>query len=123
MKPTTLLILALGIVLLGGLFFIVKPQQAKDTQPTTQEATPTPEIKTKTFTLVVKGRKLVSGPETITVTQDDEVVIKITADEPEEFHIHGYDKFVDLKKDEEGELAFTANLTGRFHFELEKSKT
>lgn len=131
MKMKTPLLVLLGIILLGGLFLFFKPKnQTKPIQTNIQEnkvqaisPSPTPESKIKTFELVVKGKKLVSGPATISVTQDDEVVIKITADEEEEFHIHGYDKFVDVEKDKQATLTFTANLTGRFPFELEHSKT
>ncbi len=117
MKPIIFLIVA--IVLLGGLFFLIKPQ------PQIQNITPaiTPELKAKTFEIVVKDKKVISGPETIKVTEGDEVVIKITANEDEELHLHGYDKSVDLEKDKPAELSFTANLTGRFPYELEKSKT
>lgn len=130
MKINPLIYLVLAVVVLAGLFFIFKPKnQSENTQnqtqaniSTVQSPSPTPEMN-KTFDLVVSGKKLMSGPETIKVTEGDEVVIKITSDEPEEFHVHGYDKFVDLEKDVPKELKFIANLTGRFIFELEESKT
>jgi preprotein translocase subunit YajC len=123
MKPIIFLILA--VVLLGGLFLLIKPQKQEQNLTKTQTTTPSvaPESKVKTFDIVVKARKVVSGPETIKVTEGDEVVIKITADEDEELHLHGYDKSIDLEKDKPAELSFTANLTGRFPYELEKSKT
>lgn len=130
MKINPIFYIVLGVLILGGLFFLFKPKQevqVSQTSPTTTQQvvtpSPTPESKVKIFELVIKGKKLVSGLETITVTQDDEVVIKITADEPEEFHLHGYDKSVDLEKDKQAQLNFTANLTGRFVYELEQSKT
>ncbi len=72
---------------------------------------------------MIKSRKLVSGTETIKVSQDDKVEINVTSDEPEEFHIHGYDNSVDLEKDTKATLSFTANISGRFDYELENSKT
>jgi hypothetical protein len=72
---------------------------------------------------MVKNRKLVSGPAILTAIQGDDVTIKITADEDEELHLHGYDKAVDLEKDKPAELHFTANLTGNFPYELEHSST
>lgn len=134
MKVNPIIYAVIGVLILGGLFFLFKPKsqtpvpenvQTINQQTTTQTSSPssTPESKVKTFELVIKGKKLVSGPETITVTEDDEVVIKITSDEPEEFHIHGYDKSVDLEKSVQAQLSFTANLTGRFVYELEQSKT
>lgn len=76
-----------------------------------------------TFDLVIKDKKIVSGPVTINVTQGDEVTINITSDEAEEFHIHAYDNSVELEPDIQSTLTFTANLSGRFPFELENSKT
>lgn len=76
-----------------------------------------------TFELGIQGKKLVSGPATIKVNQDDEVTIKITSDESEEFHIHAYDNSVELEPGKQATLTFKANLSGRFPFELENSKT
>lgn len=126
MKINPILYVVAGIVVLGGLFFMFKPKAqapTSTTQPKSQQ-TPTPTIVApKVFELVVAQKKLVSGPETIQVIQGDDVVIKITVDEDEEFHIHGYDKSIDVEKNIQGELSFTASLSGRFHYELEHSKT
>lgn len=75
------------------------------------------------FTLVVEGKKLVSGPSVIRVTKGADVLLLVTADAAEEFHLHGYDRSVELEPGVPAELAFTATLTGRFPFELERSKT
>jgi len=130
MKINPIFYVVAGVIVLSVLFFLFKPKTEVQTPPTPQTTTeqattpsPTPQSKVKIFELVVKGKKLVSGPETITVNESDEVTIKVTADEPEEFHLHGYDKSVDLEKNTPAELTFTANLTGRFVFELEQSKT
>ena len=125
MKLNNLLFVFLGVVALGGLFLLFKPQnkpQVSQTMQTTNPS-PTPEKKTKIFELVVKDKKLVSGESVLKVTQNDDVVIKITVDEEEELHLHGYDKSVDLEKDKQASLSFKANLSGRFPFELERSKT
>ncbi len=76
-----------------------------------------------TFNIVIKEKKIVSGPTTIKVNQGDEITINITADEAEEFHVHAYDNSVELEPNKEATLTFTANLSGRFPFELEQSKT
>lgn len=55
--------------------------------------------------------------------EGDNVEIKITVDEDEELHLHGYNKMVDLTSGKAGKLDFVANLTGRFPYELEHSKT
>lgn len=76
-----------------------------------------------TFELGIQGKKLVSGPATIKVNQGDEVTLKITSDEAEEFHVHAYDNSVELEPGKQATLTFNAKLSGRFPFELENSKT
>lgn len=126
MKLNQIVLIILSF-LLTGLFLYFKAQSTspavQTTNPTTQVASSSATVSEKTFDLVVKNRKLVSGPETLQVTEGDQVTIYITADEEEEFHLHGYDKSVDLEKDKLATLTFTANLTGKFPYELEKSKT
>lgn len=130
MKINPIFYVVAAVLVLGGLFFLFKPKQqvqAPQTTSTTTEQTttpsPTPESKVKTFELVVENKKLVSGPETIKVNQGDELTIKITSDEAEEFHVHAYDNSVELEPGKQATLTFTANLSGRFPFELENSKT
>ena len=53
-------------------------------------------------------------PETIKVKQDDKVTLKIEAEEPGEFHIHGYDIERDVQPGEVAELFFEADTTGKF---------
>ena len=119
--------LAAAILVLVGLFYLLKPKPTSisNSSPASTESTTSaqPSSMIKTFDLVVKGKKLVSGPDTLTVTEGDEVLINITSDEDEEFHLHGYDKSVDLQASSSAQLKFSANLTGRFPYELEKSKT
>ena len=125
MKLNNIVFIVLGIVLLGGLFFFFKPQEKQKASESanSQTASPTPAKTTKTFELVVKDGKLASGSSVLKAQQNDNVVIKITNDEDEELHLHGYDKSVDLEKGKQASLSFKATLTGRFPFELEKSKT
>jgi plastocyanin len=76
----------------------------------------------KEFILKVEDRKLVSGPSTLTVNQGDTVTIKITSDEAEELHLHGYDRSIDLAPGTEGSLTLVADASGHFEFELEHNK-
>ncbi len=119
---------AMGIIVLIGLFYLLKPKSNSSPTPTANpstESTSSAQVETssKIFDLVIKNKKLVTGPDTLKVTEGDEVTINITSDEAEEFHLHGYDKSVDLEASKEAQLTFSASLTGRFPFELEKSKT
>ncbi len=112
MKPILFLILA--VVLFGGLFVILKPKKQVQHQ--------VPESK-KAFEISIKGKKIASGSDTLKATEGDNVVFHIIADEDEELHLRGYDISVDLEKNKPAELIFTATITGRFSYELEKSKT
>lgn len=76
-----------------------------------------------TFEIVIQNKKIVSGPTTIKVNQGEDITIKITSDEAEEFHVHAYDESVELELNKQAMLTFNAKLSGRFPFELEKSKT
>ena len=80
-----------------------------------------PEV--KEFSLKVIDRKITEGSGDIQVQEGDVVNMSITVNEDEELHLHGYDKTVELTKDTPATLTFIANITGRFPFELEHSKT
>lgn len=131
MRINPVIYVVVGIVALGGLFLLFRPQQ--QTQPSqtipqstttpTQVASPTSGSNIKTFELVIKNKKILTGPDTIKVNKGDKITIKVTADEAEEFHVHAYDKSIGLEPNTQATLTFTANLSGRFPFELEKSKT
>jgi len=130
MIQKNLIFLALAAVLLIGLFFFIKSStstgQAPSPTGTIQETTsssPQIALPANVFELVIENKKLVSESETISVKKGDEVTIRITADETEEFHIHGLDISVDLTSGQPAELKFIADKTGRFEFELEHSKT
>jgi len=125
-KFGTVVYIFLAVIILLVLFFLFKPKQevqAPQTSPTAQASSPTPESNAKTFELTIKGKKLTSGPSTIKVNQGDNVTIKITGDEEEELHVHAYDVSVELIPNEQATLTFSAKMSGRFPFELEKSKT
>jgi hypothetical protein len=81
------------------------------------------EPQTKTFNLVVKGEKLVSGPSVLNVNQNDTVTINVVDDADEEVHLHGYNLHMDLKNGVPGSLKFVASSSGRFPYELELTST
>lgn len=129
MKNNFVVLAAAIVVILIGLFITLKPKNTpSDTQKTssTNSATQSSVIITPTlrsFDLVIKEKKLVSGSEVMRVKEGEEVVIKISGDETEELHLHGYDNSVEFEPGKTEELKFAATLTGRFILELEKSKT
>lgn len=128
MKNAGALFIAGGVVLLGGLFYAFKPQPAA---PMPIPATPAPGVAApaaaaapapREFTLVVrKGRLAEGSPDTLSVTQGDEVVIRIDTDTADELHLHGYDLHADLKPGTPAELRFRADRSGRFEYELHKA--
>ncbi|HSX29737.1 MAG TPA: hypothetical protein VLE73_04225 [Candidatus Saccharimonadales bacterium] len=113
MKSKYIVFVVVAIAVLVGLFVLLRPKDS--TQPSTSA--------TKSFVLVVKGKRLAEGPQTLTVKKGDVVAIAITSDEEEELHLHGYDKSVDLEPNKQATLRFTADKTGNFPYELEHSKT
>jgi len=122
-KISPVFYLIAAVVILLALYSVFKPKilnemaKASPAITETQAASPISQV----FELSVKNKKLVSGPDTIKVTEGDSLVIKISADEDEELHLHGYDKSVTLVKDAPAELSFVADVSGRFVYELEKS--
>ena len=54
----------------------------------------------------------------LTVSQDDEVVVRITSDKPLHIHLHGYDLETDIGPNVVTPLRFTASATGRFPIEI-----
>lgn len=118
-KIIILLIAAVAIVVF---YFYQKPKPAAQTSSGRTE-TQNSQPQRKTFDLVIKNKQLVSGPSLLEVNQGDSVAITITDDEGEELHLHGYDKAVELTANEPANLEFTADISGRFVYELENSGT
>lgn len=81
---------------------------------------PAPE---KTFSIEIKDGAIVSGESTLRVTKGDKVMIHIMSDVSEEFHVHGYDTSVEIESNTMAMISLVANISGRFPFELEQSKT
>jgi heme/copper-type cytochrome/quinol oxidase subunit 2 len=127
-KKYNIILILSGIALLWGLFYVFMPKEESlnnAPEPATQQQTvsPTEVSNIKTFDLVINGKKITSGDSVLKVNLNDEVTINVTSDEAEELHIHGYDNSVELVPSQKAELKFTANISGRFPFELENSGT
>ncbi len=133
MKMSFIIYIVIGAIILGGLFFVFKPKTQNSITPNSQVTTGekkestrnevTPQSNKKTFDLAIKNKQIVSGEQTLKVNQEDEVTIMITSDVADEFHLHAYDKIVKLEPNIQATLTFTANLSGRYPFELEQSGT
>lgn len=136
MRYNTVIFIVLGALVLGGLFVVFKPKTSPSITQSNQQDINTNQNKSvvkdsvtqqsplpNIFELVIQGKKLVSGPATIKVNQGDEVTINISSDEAEVIHFHGYNQSLKLEPNTKATLSFTANLSGRFPFELENSNT
>ncbi len=86
--------------------------------PKNTDSTP----KNEYATIVVKNKELSSGPSVIHVKEGDTVILNITTDQPDEFHLHGYDEKIDLESGATVTLSFKARITGEFEYELEQTQ-
>lgn len=131
MGKNNLIYLAVAAVVLIGLFYIFKPKtssapttgtsQPTQSEPSTPASTSAQPANEKVFNLTVQNKKL-TGIDTLQANQGDEVTFNITSDVSEEFHLHGYDKHVDLVKGQTVQMKFMTDKSGRFPFELEDDK-
>ena len=127
------LVAVLGLALLVGLFVWMKPKPpvvavpavsaSTETSAAVDSAAATPPIAppTQRVELVVKDKRLVSGPAVISVMQGTTVTLRITVDHHDELHLHGYDLTLKLPTAEAAELTFVADRSGRFEYELHHS--
>ena len=129
MKSQAWIFVAVAAALLVGLFYLFRPaQEVPAPQPASAVAPAAPPLpvvmaQPYVYDLVIKKRRLVSGPQTLQVRQGAEVTLRVTVDEAEELHLHGYDRKLDLVAGQPGVLRFTADKSGRFEYELEHSRT
>jgi len=89
---------------------------ARSTHVARNEKTPWME-----FALNVAGGRLVSGPALLQVARGTVVRIRIRSDRADELHLHGYDLELRIDANKPAELEFTADMTGRFEYELHRS--
>jgi plastocyanin len=109
-------------------------QAAQTTQSTTQEQTETSGAETPTETqeaappepavnrIRIQGGQLVGGPADITVTKGDEVTIVVSADAPDDIHLHGYDIEKKVGPGKPATFKFTADIEGIFEIESHKAE-
>jgi heme/copper-type cytochrome/quinol oxidase subunit 2 len=103
-------LVAAGIALLVGLFFVFRGgSDEKSGTSTTLEVT-------------VQDGQPVGGIQHLTVDKGAHVTVRVTSEDVEdEVHVHGYDLMKDVAPGEPAEIAFQATITGRFEIELENA--
>ena len=86
-----------------------------DTTPTetTAPAPPKPEV----TRIRIRAGEVVGGPAEIRVTKGDTVVIVVSADTPDDIHLHGYDIEKQVEPGRPARFRFKANLEGQFELE------
>lgn len=75
----------------------------------------------RTFRLQVTGTRM--SPDQVQANQGDTLTITIEADQPEEIHLHGYDKHFFPAPGQPATLTFAGDRTGSFVLEIEASST
>lgn len=113
------IIFIVGIFVIVGLYFLVKPNSGNNTKPSVENKVVSKDSnKVKNFEISFKNKKVSVQSNVLQVNEGDRVVIKVSSDEDEELHLHGYDLSVELSKDQPRELSFIASHSGRFGLEL-----
>lgn len=114
---------ALTGALLVGLWWFTQPRAPSS--PTTRAesvaTTDTQSTQAQIFTLRIAKGQLVSGSAQLQAKIGDTITLRVTADQADELHIHGYDLHLELTPEQVGTLRFTAIHTGRFDIELHRS--
>lgn len=98
-----LILIAVIVLILGGLFFLLRPESL-GTGP-----------QDRTFDLSIEEGEM--SPSEISVNQGDMVTLHITSDERMDFHVHGYNVEREVAPGQTARLHFEADLTGRFEIE------
>ncbi|HZP12214.1 MAG TPA: hypothetical protein VFB36_07315 [Nevskiaceae bacterium] len=134
MKPRALWFIVLGLVVAAILFAWLRPPPDRAPAPAVISQTPTgpsvpiapdvpvaPPPVASSFDFVVRNGARAAGPVAMQAKEGDDVEIKVTSDQPDELHVHGYDLHTPLKANEPGTLYFKATHSGRFDVELHRS--
>lgn len=141
MNKNALLFIALGIAVLVGLFLFLRPMPAPEgatgAEAPAAAASVAPAAKpeqasarliagpaaARVFEIVVSKGQRVSGPADIQVREGENVTLKLTSDQNDELHLHGYDLHLSLRAGVPAALAFQAAHSGHFDFELHHAHT
>ena len=83
-------------------------------QPTTEAEPP---ARPKATRIQIRGGTVVGGAKTIEVSKGDTVRIVVSADAPDELHVHGYDITRNAGPGQPARFRFKANAEGAFEIE------
>jgi len=124
MRGRLSLALLLGLLVLVGLFMLLKPEPpAPAAVPAAAPAVaapqaPLPPAAPRRYEWQLQDGHLSAGPALLAVTQGEQVQLSVTADRAGELHLHGYDLQANLQPGVAVVLDFVADRSGRFELEL-----
>lgn len=72
----------------------------------------------RVFTIEIHNDGPTAKPQVLAVSQNDQVVIHVSADKPVQVHLHGYDIESNVVPNVVTSMRFTATATGRFPIEI-----
>ena len=100
-----LIVVVLAVLVLGALFIGLRPEGSGDGP------------RKLTVDVSIKGDTMT--PSEIVANEGDDLVLRFTADQEMELHMHGYDKTEELEPGETKTIEFKADRTGSFDIENE----
>jgi len=123
MRGRLSLALLLGLLVLVGLFMLLKPEPpapvaAPAAAPAVAAAQAPPPPAPRRYDWQLLGGRLAAGQSVLAVTQGEQVQLSVTADRAGELHLHGYDLQAKLQPGVAVVLNFVADRSGRFELEL-----
>ena len=92
------------------------PGTKTETGTETQAEAPAPP-KPEVNRIQIRGGEVAGGPAEIKVKNGDTVVIVVSADAPDDIHLHGYDIEKPVEPGQPARFLFKANLEGEFEIE------
>jgi len=123
--------LGIAVVLAVGAFFVLRPAEEapQRAQITAAEppadgsgnANPASQPKPKLTVIRTKGGRPVGDVRDITVSSGETVGLEVRSDVPEEVHVHGYDRYIQVGPERSGKARFKADLEGVYEVELHGS--
>jgi plastocyanin len=93
-----------------------QPKSETDTDATEQPHETVPP-EPRATRIQIRGGKVVGGPADIKVTKGDAVRIVVSADAPDEIHLHGYDIEKKVSPGKPARFKLTADVEGIFEIE------
>ena len=89
----------------------------EETTPTEEEVIPAVPPDPAPARIRITGGEVAGGPKTITVEKGDRVRIVVTADAPDDIHLHGYDIEKEAAPGKPARFDFKATIEGQFEME------